>query len=150
MNRIKILPVLFITLNILVMLSLSACETRRGYFGAVESLNNGDYVAALKEFRKLSLGGLAAAQWRIGTMYEKGLGVSRDHREAIKWYRKAAEQGFKAGLVRLGSMYERGFGVTKDYREAVKWYRKSAEQGFGPAKKALARIEAKVNPTLPR
>ena len=143
MNRIKIFPVLFITLNILVMLSLSACETRSGYSGAVESLNNGDYVAALKEFRKLSLGGSASAQWRIGTMYEKGLGVSRDHREAVKWYRKAAEQGTTFGQWKLGRMYERGFGVTKDYREAVKWYRKSAEQGFRPAERALARHRGK-------
>ena len=150
MNRIKIFPVLFITLSILVMLGLSACETRSGYSGAVESLNNGYYGAALKEFRKLSLGGSAPAQWRIGIMYEKGLGVSRDHREAVKWYRKAAEQGTNFGQISLGSMYERGLGVTKYYREAVEWYQKSAEQGFRPAKRALARIEAKGNPTLPK
>lgn len=35
----------------------------------------------------------ANAQYSLGRMYRKGLGVPQDHREAAKWLRRAADQG---------------------------------------------------------
>ena len=46
-----------------------------------------------KECRELANSGDANAQYRLGTMYANGLGVSFNNEEAQKWYRKAAAQG---------------------------------------------------------
>lgn len=98
--------------------------------------------------------GNARAQYRLGTMYRTGDGVSPDYDEALNWYRKAADQGdikaqtalreqklVKAHLEKiyelaeqgdtedLGLMYYYGFGMARDYVEAYKWLAKAALQG---------------------
>jgi len=37
--------------------------------------------------------GDAEAQYRLGVLYDKGVGVKKDKREAVRWYRRAASQG---------------------------------------------------------
>lgn len=56
--------------------------------------------------------GQAAAQddkeglFKLGTMYEEGLGVPRDSDAAAFWYRKAAGRGHAEAQWQLGQMYE--------------------------------------------
>ena len=100
----------------------------------------GDYVRALKWYRKLAAQGDAWGQNRLGHMYENGRGVSRDYAEAVKWYRKSAAQGNAVGQANLGYMYENGRGVSQDRAEAVKWYQRSAEQGFSSRQFELDRV----------
>ncbi len=69
------------------------------------------------------------ATYRLGAMYEKGRGLSRDYSRAAKCYRKAAEQGNLNAMCALGSAYANGRGVAKDEADAVKWYRMSSEEG---------------------
>ena len=80
------------------------------------------------------------AQYNLGTMYWRGLGVPKDDREALKWYVKSAEQGDSSAQYNLGTMYWLGLGVTKDRQEAAKWFRKAAEQGSVEADMALAQM----------
>jgi len=49
--------------------------------------------------------GDAAAQNRLGLIYQNGEGVSQDDAEAIRWYLKAAEQGHADAQNNLGLMY---------------------------------------------
>jgi len=44
--------------------------------------------------------GLAEAQYYLGDLYKRGLGVSRDNDVAAKWLQLAAEQGYllKSGI----------------------------------------------------
>ena len=42
------------------------------------------------------------AQYKIGHMYEFGLGVGQDSTEAVKWYRLAGTQGNVEAQNRLG------------------------------------------------
>ena len=37
---------------------------------------------------------MPAAQFKIGWMYAKGLGVPQDYKTAVKWYKLAAEQDY--------------------------------------------------------
>jgi TPR repeat protein len=74
--------------------------------------------------------GDAAAQYRLGRMYERGESVHRDFREAMKWYQRAADQGFPQAQNSLGWFYREGQGVEQDFGAALKWYRKAAEQGW--------------------
>jgi cell division protein FtsZ len=83
---------------------------------------------ALRSYRKAAELGHAAAQNRLGWMYEKGEGVDADYGEAITWYRKAAEQGHINAMNDLGYMYRQGWGVEQNYGDAMHWFRKAAEK----------------------
>ena len=85
--------------------------------------------AKLRELRPLAAKGDAHAQYELGFMYDRGLGVPQDFREAASWYRKAAEQGNASAQFYLGQAYDLGKGIAPDYNEAAVWYRKAAEQG---------------------
>jgi uncharacterized protein len=84
-----------------------------------------------------------AAQYKLGTAYDEGLGVSKDYVEAFKWFRLAAEQGHVHSQFRVGEMYMSGDGVAKNDAEAVKWFRKAAEQGLANAQGMLGIMYAK-------
>jgi uncharacterized protein len=85
--------------------------------------------------RRLADQGVAAAQNRLGILYDSGKGVPRDYEKAIQWFRKAADQGFAAAQFNLGFVYEIGLG---NYVEALGWYQKAARQGFVVAQYRLA------------
>ena len=73
--------------------------------------------------------GHAAAQLRLGAMYNNGEGVLQDYKEALKWYLLAAEQGNNSAQNNLGLMYEYGDGVIQDKVYAHMWYNIAASQG---------------------
>ncbi|MGH9464596.1 MAG: caspase family protein, partial [Thermoanaerobaculia bacterium] len=70
--------------------------------------------------------GDAEAQFYVGQIFEKGMGVPPDYGSAVAWYRRAAEQGHAAAQIGLGSFYETGRGVTRDPQAALQWYRRAA------------------------
>ena len=104
-----------------------------GYYNtAWEAEEAGDYAEAAKWYRKAADEGLAIAQFRLGSMYALGEGVSQDDAEAKKWFREAADQGYAKAQNDLGEIYLNGGNFTKDrrtvrkdYAEALKWFRKA-------------------------
>ncbi len=157
------------TLLVLAVLLFNAGEgwsadLKRG----VDAYKNKDYATALLEFRPLAEQGDADAQYYLGWMYEKGLGVPRNHKMAKKWYGLApfkgdfrkgsdayqrkdyttaleeweplAKQGNAVAQFNLGTMYEDGKGVSQDYKAAIKWYRLAAEKGDPYAQSNLGLI----------
>ena len=52
-----------------------------------------DDAEAVRWYRLAAEQGHASAQFNLGLMYARGLGVSEDDAEAVRWYRLAAEQG---------------------------------------------------------
>ena len=52
-----------------------------------------DYLDAIRWYKLAGKLGNVDAQFNLGLMYEKGLGVAEDHQEAIKWYILSAEYG---------------------------------------------------------
>lgn len=52
---------------------------------------------ALKLWRSLADKGVPDAQFRVGGMFEHGLGVNKDMIEAYRWYRQAAARNYAAG-----------------------------------------------------
>ncbi len=83
---------------------------------------------ALRSYRKSAEQGHAAAQNRLGWMYEKGEGIDADYGEAVIWYQRAAEQGHINAMNDLGYMYRQGWGVEQNYSDALSWFRKAAEK----------------------
>jgi TPR repeat protein len=107
--------------------------------GAEENFEKGDrhyygqgvrknLALALRAYRKAAELGHAAAQNRLGWMYEKGEGAEADYGEAVTWYLRAAEQGHINAMNDLGYMHRQGWGVPQSYSEAIRWFRKAAEK----------------------
>ncbi len=97
---------------------------------------NRDWETAVRLLLPLAEQGNAQAQEKIGRLYNRGKGFSRDYGQAEKWYRKAAEQDDAAAQSRLAFMYRTGtvdgpghMIGRNDYVSALHWYRKAAEQG---------------------
>jgi TPR repeat protein len=47
----------------------------------------------------------AEAQFQLGGLYRKGMGVEKNSKQAVEWYRKAAQQGHEGAKARLKEMY---------------------------------------------
>jgi TPR repeat protein len=73
MNRLLILPVLLLTL--LVGTPAFSADFQKGLTAA----QSGDFATALREWTPLAKQGNAGAQYNLGVMYDKGLGVPQDY-----------------------------------------------------------------------
>ena len=74
--------------------------------------------------------GSAFAQYRLGALYEKGVGVSKDAARARELYTKAAEAGNARAMHNLAVLYAQDGGAGKpDYAAALEWFRKAASYG---------------------
>ena len=62
-----------------------------GYEQGIQALNRADYDAALRELRPLAEQGHAKAQWALGYMYSRGLGVPKDAARAERWRKRSVE-----------------------------------------------------------
>jgi len=60
---------------------------------------------AYDELRHMAAGGNAAAQYRLGQMFERAEGVIQNLADAVHWYGLAAEQGHVPAQARLGLIY---------------------------------------------
>ena len=81
---------------------------------------SGDYATALREWTPLAEQGDANAQFKLGSMYQQGIGVPKDNKIAIKWLTLVVKQGFSNVHASLGKIF--AFGLkTPDYNNALKW-----------------------------
>lgn len=81
------------------------------------------------------------AQARLGYLYTRGQGVTKNITKAVYWLRKAVEQNHVGSQCLLGIMYLKGVeGLPKDNKKAVYLLLKSAEQEMPLAQLCLGRI----------
>ena len=104
---------------------------------ALTAYSKRDYATALRLGKPLAEHGSAVSQMLLGTMYKRGSGVRKDHKQSAKWYRRAAEQGNASAQLNLGIFYAKGQGVRKDLKQSAIWYRRAAEQGNSTAQTNL-------------
>ena len=88
-----------------------------------------DYRTAYDEFRPLAEDGMAAAQFRLGLLYENGRGVAEDLDAAEAWYERAAAQGYAEAFYNLGYLRYAG----GDAADAVRWWTSAARRGNADA-----------------
>lgn len=69
-------------------------------------------------------------QYRIGKMYNAGLGTQQNPAEAASWFRLSAQQEYKYAQYSLGCLYRDGKGVPQDHAEAFHLFSYAAEQDF--------------------
>ena len=127
---------------LVVSLSLVAPVLAGPLDDADAAIARGDYKKAFLLIAPLADQGVAEAQFGLGAMYERGLGVLKDYKNAVAWYRLAAAQDHDLSQVNLGKLYYQGRGLPQDYGLAVVWYRKGAEQGYAHGQFMLAAMYA--------
>ena len=99
------------------------CRVRGGEY---TDFDRASYATALKVWLDQANQGSAEAQYYVGQIYEKGMGIDPDYSAAALWYGKAAEQGYSSAQLSLGYLYEMGLGVEQDSAQALAWYRKAS------------------------
>lgn len=119
-------------------LMVPAYSAPRGAFeDGVKAFQAADYEAAAEAWTPLASAGDARAQFNLGFLHERGLGVALDPAAAAAMYTSAAELGHPAAQNALGAAYLRGSGVTQDAFKAVGWFRRASLKGFAAAQTNL-------------
>jgi len=108
--------------------------------GHVVPINNQE---AARWFDIAAKKGLAPAEFRLGTLYEKGLGVKKDLAMARDLYRASADQGHGKAMHNLAVLYAEGVDGKPDYRAAAQWFRKAADRGVADSQFNLAVLYAR-------
>jgi uncharacterized protein len=80
----------------------------------------------------------AEAQYCVGYLYQRGLGVTADSKQAAKWYADAAERGHAKAALTLSDMYLKEEGLAIDRPEAFYFLYLAYKEGV-PGAKAQAR-----------
>ena len=103
----------------------------------MDALQSGDPSVAIRELLPLAKQGFGPAQAILGSMFEYGLGITKDYDEALKWYTFAAAQGEAAAQTNLGLMYYNGQAFLQDDIMAHVWSNIAAASGDENAMKLL-------------
>jgi len=93
---------------------------------------------AVKFLTQAAEKGQAVAQYRLGTLYERGQGVTADGAKAAHWYEMAANQGNRKAMHNLAVAYAGGVGGKKNMAEAARWFAKAAALGLSDSQFNLA------------
>jgi S1-C subfamily serine protease len=73
-----------------VLLLVASCAAA-DYRAGIEALNRGDHGRAFNELEPLAKSGNSRAQWALGYMYRRGLGVPKDQARAEAWRERAVQ-----------------------------------------------------------
>ena len=93
---------------------------------------------AVKDLTQAAQKGQAVAQYRLGTLYERGQGVTADAAQAAHWYELSANQGNRKAMHNLAVTYASGSAGKKNMAEAARWFAKAAGLGLSDSQFNLA------------
>ncbi len=120
------------------------------YIIGLKWYESGDYDIARKFWAPLAKQGDCDAQYALGYLYFRGLGVGKSHKKALELWDRSANQGNVQAQTNLGIAYSwqkirnsaldctKGCGSDKDLVEAYKWF-KIAESGGIQQEQVIAR-----------
>jgi hypothetical protein len=92
--------------------------------------------AEVERFTKwlgLAQRGIAEAQYRVATMYQRGFGCTRNQGKCLRWMKKAAALGQLRALLYFGFASAWAIGARLDIKKAIGVYEICAEQGLADA-----------------
>jgi len=118
---IKLIFVIIFNFSSLTM----ANDNLRGY----QALENKEYKKALYYLSYHANLGDDKAQYNLGIMYKKGLGVPVNHNEAFGWFFLSSNQGNILANYALGHSYYKGSGVKQNYQLALKSFEYAGIRG---------------------
>lgn len=104
---------------------------------ALKALEAGSNPKAAETLLKLATEGNPLAQFRLGSLYYHGQGVTEDENMAIYWWKKAAASGNAEAMYQIAHAYLFGNTAAKSVadpdREAALWYFQAASAGHAEA-----------------
>jgi localization factor PodJL len=112
--------------NALTILGLRALD---GIGGVAVNLPD-----AVKYLSAAAEKGQAVAQYRLGTLYERGQGVTVDPVKASHWYELSANQGNRKAMHNLAVSYA----SRKNMADAARWFAKASALGLSDSEFNLA------------
>lgn len=118
---------------LLSLVSASAHDLKADLKDGQAAARAGDYAEARAVWIPLARHGNAEAQFRLGWVFENGLGTAKNPTVAADWYAQAAAQGHASAQFNLGLMYTDGRGVRRDDITAANYFRMAARQGHAKA-----------------
>lgn len=119
----------------LSMAQPSAAST--GVEEAVAAVQSGNYARALQLSQDYAAIGNPDAQYILGHLYQKALGVERDMTKAIEYYVSAAAAGQSNAQFALGELAYTGEAVQQDWDRAAEWFNLASAGGHMLAKTRL-------------
>ncbi len=99
---------------------------------------NGDWLGAAGACATEAAAGSAVAQRLLGSLYDRGNGVTADPAQAVAWYRKASTGGDLEAKLALSRLLETGRGVPANQGESIALLREAAAGGLLRAQQTLA------------
>ncbi|HWY64086.1 MAG TPA: hypothetical protein VNX61_02650 [Rhizomicrobium sp.] len=93
---------------------------------------------AVKFLNRAADKGQAVAQYRLGTLYERGQGVAADTIKAMHWYELSADQGNRKAMHNLAVAYASGPAAQRNMTLAAHWFAKAAALGLADSQFNLA------------
>lgn len=90
---------------------------------------NPDYSKALACYQKAMLRRCPYAAFRLGWLYNEGLGVEQDTARALNYYKQAVSMSYPDALADMGNFYRTGRLVERDYAKAMEYLQKAAAKG---------------------
>ena len=106
----------------------------------VKCFEQKDFACAAREWQALAEKGVPQAQYNLGLLYARGLGVPKDPAKAAELYQQASNYGIVQAQYNLAHCYLNGIGLPKDEDQAISWFQKAADLGDPNAANNLATI----------
>ncbi|MBU6454807.1 MAG: SEL1-like repeat protein [Cyanobacteria bacterium REEB67] len=91
----------------------------------IKALKERHYHVAARHFELAALAGLVEAQYELGQLFEKGMGVRTDSVRARNLYKKAATQNHLEATEKMAEYVAEGIGGPKHLDEAREWREKA-------------------------
>ncbi len=88
-----------------------------------------DYEQALSCYQKAFFRRCPYAAYRLGWLYNEGLGVERDPQKAWEYYQQAVAMQYADAMADVGVFYRDGILVEQDYAKALEYLNKAAVKG---------------------
>lgn len=100
---------------------------------ALEALDGEKFELAIQLMIPLAEAGDTEIQSDLGTLYQLGLGTSRDLEKAVYWLEKAASSGFGLAAHNLGTLYMTCLpDWPLDPEKSERWRARAQELGYSP------------------
>lgn len=82
-----------------------------------------------------------AAQFKLSSMYYKGLTGEQSFEKAFYWEKRAADENeYAPAMNGLAWLYRAGLGCKRNLKEAQRWYKKAIDKGYLNACRSLAEV----------
>ncbi|MFP6712237.1 MAG: tetratricopeptide repeat protein, partial [Rhodospirillales bacterium] len=101
-------------LTIAVVLGSAGMSWSADFQKGFTAAQSGDFATALREWTPLAEQGSATAQFNLGKLHQRGLGIPKDAKRAMYWFGLAASQGEASAMYEIGLIFDKGKGIEKN------------------------------------